>query len=64
MAGITPDEIERVWAKALVALSDDEPDRPALLNLKQCCADVRAFEIRILASSIEKQLVLDAFMQI
>jgi hypothetical protein len=26
--------------------------------------DVRAFEIRILASSIEKQLVLDAFMQI
>jgi hypothetical protein len=37
---------------------------PALLNLKQCCADVRAFEIRILASSIEKQLVLDAFMQI
>jgi hypothetical protein len=36
----------------------------ALLNLKQCCADVRAFEIRILASSIEKQLVLDAFMQI
>src|SRR4051812_49237997 len=37
---------------------------PALLNLKQCCADVRAFEIRILASSIEKQFVLDAFMQI
>jgi hypothetical protein len=36
----------------------------ALLNLKQCCADVRVFEIRILASSIEKQLVLDAFMQI
>ena len=36
----------------------------ALLNLKQCCANVRAFEIRILASSIEKQLVLDAFMQI
>jgi hypothetical protein len=36
----------------------------ALLNLKQCCADVTAFEIRILASSIEKQLVLDAFMQI
>jgi hypothetical protein len=32
--------------------------------LKQCCADVRAFEIRILASSIEKQFVLDAFMQI
>src|SRR3954454_12308450 len=31
---------------------------PALLNLKQCCADVRAFEIRILASSIEKQFVL------
>jgi ribosomal protein L16/L10AE len=38
--------------------------RPALLNLKQCCVDVRAFEIRILASSIEKQLVLDTFMQI
>jgi hypothetical protein len=37
---------------------------PALLNLKQCCADVTAFEIRILASSIEKQLVLDGFMQI
>jgi hypothetical protein len=37
---------------------------PALLNLKQCCVDVRAFEIRILASSIEKQFVLDAFMQI
>ena len=36
----------------------------ALLNLKQCCVDVRAFEIRILASSIEKQFVLDAFMQI
>jgi len=35
-----------------------------LLNLKQCCPDVRAFEIRILASSIEKQFVLDAFMQI
>src|SRR4051812_856418 len=34
---------------------------PALLNLKQCCADVRAFEIRILASSIEKQFVLDVF---
>jgi hypothetical protein len=32
--------------------------------LKQCCADVGAFEIRVLASSIEKQLVLDAFMQI
>ena len=38
--------------------------RAALLNLKQCCVDVRAFEIRILASSIEKQFVLDAFMQI
>ncbi len=38
--------------------------QPALLNLKPCCADVRAFEIRIFASSIEKQLVLDAFMQI
>jgi putative transposase len=37
---------------------------PALLNLKQCCVDVMAFEIRILASSIEKQLVLDAFMKI
>jgi hypothetical protein len=34
------------------------------VNLKQCCVDVRAFEIRILASSIEKQFVLDAFMQI
>jgi len=40
------------------------PSWAALLNLKQCCANVRAFEIRILASSIEKQLVLDAFMQI
>src|SRR4051812_30342618 len=39
-------------------------EAPALLNLKQCCVDVRAFEIRILASSIEKQFVLDAFMQI
>src|SRR4051794_16939702 len=38
--------------------------RPALLNLKQYFVDVRAFEIRILASSIEKQFVLDAFMQI
>ena len=27
MAGITPDEIEQVWAKALVALSDDELDQ-------------------------------------
>ena len=41
-----------------------DPELPALLNLKQCCADVRAFGIRILASSIEKQLVLDTFMQI
>src|SRR4051812_11606543 len=39
-------------------------DLSALLNLKQCCADVRAFEIRILASSIEKQFVLDVFTQI
>src|SRR4051794_24598531 len=35
---------------------------PALLNLKQCCENVRVFEIRILASSIEKQFVLGAFM--
>jgi hypothetical protein len=43
---------------------DPSGDFAALLNLKQYCVDVRAFEIRILASSIEKQLVLDAFMQI
>ena len=42
----------------------DRMPAAVLLNLKQCCADVRAFEIRIHASSIEKQLVLDAFMQI
>jgi hypothetical protein len=45
-------------------LSRSRAGTPALLNLKQCCVNVRAFEIRILASSIEKQLVLDAFMQI
>jgi hypothetical protein len=36
----------------------------ALLNLKEYCVGVRALEIRILARSIEKQFVLDAFMEI
>jgi hypothetical protein len=48
----------------IAAVSKWASGETALLNLKQCCADVRAFEIRILASSIEKQFVLDAFMQI
>jgi hypothetical protein len=46
------------------AVTPTGPEGPALLNLKQCCANVRAFEIRIFASSIEKQFALDAFMQI
>jgi len=45
-------------------MNPDVPVLSALLNLKQCCENVRVFEIRILASSIEKQFVLDAFMQI
>jgi putative transposase len=65
-------EAIRDWEARLAPLLTDalrrrrkgKAGRTALLNLKQCCADVRAFEIRTLASSIEKQLVLDAFMQI
>jgi hypothetical protein len=34
MAGITPDEIEQVWAKAL---SDDELDRPEAVTRQPCC---------------------------
>jgi hypothetical protein len=49
---------ESLWGQ------EHDGEAAALLNLKQCCEDVRVFEIRILASSIEKQLVLDAFMQI
>ena len=33
MAGITPDEIEQVWAEALVALSDDELDQAYTASL-------------------------------
>jgi internalin A len=57
----SPAVLMLVWAKDT---EQRESYEPALLNLKQCCADVRAFEIRILASSIEKQFVLDGFMQI
>jgi hypothetical protein len=63
-AGPKPIMAGALWAAERALNAFWPSGRTALLNLKQYCANLGTFEIRILASSIEKQLVLHAFMQI